>query len=135
MCRRDERFQDGPLAVRQVARVDWFHAAIFIEFHPDSHLEGDPIDGKGKREYESYRLVWTVSDGEHAGKEVATDTSTACGPKSNLYKACAWLFGKNPTSGELDLMPCVGKDYLLTMGNKPGKQWIEVVNAMLKPNQ
>jgi hypothetical protein len=44
--------------------------------------------------------------------------------------------GRNLNPGEpYDLMPCVGKQYLLTLGSKPGKQWIEVINAIIVPNQ
>ena len=96
----------------------------------------DPMTGKGGREYAAARFTWEITDGTYAGKMVFTDTPLATGPKSRFYAILSWLLGKNLPGGDAyDLSGCVGKKYLITMGSKAGKTWVEVTNAMLLPGQ
>jgi hypothetical protein len=98
--------------------------------------EPDPMTGKGGRQYDAIRFSWEVADGEYGGKVVSVDTPKATGTKSRFYCVGCWLLGRNPAAGErMNLNPCVGQKYLLTVGSKPGKSWMEVVNAMKLPNQ
>lgn len=103
--------------------------------------EADPMTDKGKRDYESIRFVWEITEGDHIGKAVNTETTMATGIKSRFYQVVCWLLGKNSGPGEAyDLTSCIGKKYLLTLGNKPGNKpgkspWVEVVNAMMLPGQ
>ncbi|MCE9561574.1 MAG: hypothetical protein K8U57_05925 [Planctomycetes bacterium] len=109
------------------------YQAVFktAEYLPEH--EGD-MEGKGKRQFPSVRFNWEISDGEHKGKLVNTETSTANSVKSRQYTVISWLLGRQPTA-EYDLSACVGKKYLVTVGNKPNKNWVEVTQAMLSPNQ
>jgi hypothetical protein len=104
------------------------------EYLPES--EGDPMTGKGARQYPKVKWKWEITEGEHAGKEVSADTGVSTGVKSGYYQKTCWVLGQNPKPGDkVDLTWYVGKQYLLTVGAKPGKTWVEVVNAMLMPGQ
>jgi hypothetical protein len=104
------------------------------EYLPET--EADPMTGKGGRQFAAIRFSWEITEGDYQGKIVNTETPTADGVKSRRYQVMSWLTGKNPSAGEaVSLATVVGKRYLLTLGSRNGKQWIEVTNAMLIPNQ
>jgi hypothetical protein len=92
------------------------------------------MTGKGGRQYAAIRWQWELSDGEHKGKLVNTETSTKNGPSSRQYQVLSWLLGQ-PPSGAYDLTGCLDKKYLLTLGSRAGKTWVEVSNAMKLPGQ
>jgi len=104
---------------------------VGIDYLPET--DGDPQTGKGARKYAAYRFKWEITEGEHQGKIVNTDTPVSQGIKSRYIQSCGWLL-PSLTNGS-DLSVCVGKLYLLTIGSRAGSTWLEVTNAMLLPNQ
>ena len=102
------------------------------EYLPEQ--EPDGMTGKGGRQFACVRYQWEIAEGDYKGKLVATDTPTANGVKSRQYQVISWLLAKSPSTN-FTLTGCVDKRYLLTLGSRSGKSWIEVTNAMLIPNQ
>lgn len=109
------------------------YTAKFLKAEYRPAVEADPMTGKGERKYDATRFSWEVLEGTEKGKIATCDTGTATGVKSRFYMVLSWLMGgKAPNPGEpYDLSSCIGKKYLITVGNKPQKQWVEVTHAIL----
>ena len=96
--------------------------------------EADAMTGKGGRKFAQVGWSWTIRGGEHDDRTVNRDTPANTKPGTQYYDVASWLLGKGPTPGQsVGLTPYIGKKYLITMGAKPGKTWVEVVNAMRLP--
>jgi hypothetical protein len=97
--------------------------------------EPNPMTGKGERKWPSVRFNWQLDDGRMAPRE----TPANYGSKSGYSQTVGWLLGRTLTPGEpFDLMACVGRRYLITVGpkmNKAGQPtgWTEVTACIPLP--
>lgn len=105
--------------------------------------EPDAMSGEGGRKWAKIAFKWRLTEdatnGEHKGKYAVRETPQSTGAKSSYVQVCGWVLGKPLTPKDaVKLKPCVGRKYLLTVGNKTDKNgnptnWTHVANAMLMP--
>lgn len=120
---------------------DGVYTAIFecAEYLPA--VEADPMTGDAGRKWPKVVFRWKVTDGPHAGAAAIRETPEGTTAKSSFVQVCGMVMGRQLTAGEpIDLLPCVGKRYLLTIGERTDKfgkatGWRHVTNTMLLPNQ
>jgi len=95
----------------------------------------DPMTGKGGRQWAAIKFRWQLDD----GREVARETPANTGQKSGYIQTVGWLLGRVPAANEtFTLKPCVGQQYLITVGPKVNKMgqptgWSEVTACILLP--
>ncbi len=99
--------------------------------------EGDPMTGKGGRQWPAVKFTWKLDDDRTTSRE----TPANYGAKSGYTATVGWLLGRTPAVGEsYDLAACVGKRYLITVGpklNKAGQPtgWTEVTACIPLPTK
>lgn len=101
--------------------------------------EPDPTTNRKGRLWASTLFKWQITDGEHKGRMATRETPAKETAKANFVQWAGIVMGK-PLSAQdaYDLMPFLGRQYLLTIANKTDKNgnpttWTHVVNAMLMP--
>jgi hypothetical protein len=113
-----------------------FEAADYLPEEPP-----DPMTGRGGRQWPKVVFRWRIAEGPEAGKEAIRETPVGTSSRVGYTQVCGWLVGKTLGVGDKGgLQECVGKRYLLTVGNRTTKEgvptaWTHVVNAMRLPGQ
>jgi hypothetical protein len=101
-------------------------------FHPKS--DGDPMSGKGRREYDGVQFQWEITDGPQKGRQVSRETSTNTGPTAYYPQVVGWLTGTPVAAGDRipDPNTMAGREYMITVAPKNAR-WNHVVSAIPLP--
>jgi hypothetical protein len=100
------------------------YEAEFVKGEYLPSQEPDPMTGAKGRQWASVRFTWRVAKGEHAGQFVARETSVptnGASTKTAFVAWCGYLLGRTLGPEGYDLSSCVGKRYLITVGEKRNK--------------
>ena len=113
------------------------YTAAFIGAEYLPAKDPDPMTGKGGQKFDDIKFTWEITKvGEHLGKKVSTKTPNSNGTTSRFTAVVSWLLGPQVAvaGGAFDLKPTVGKIFMITIGTRPNKKWVEVVIAIAMPD-
>jgi hypothetical protein len=111
----------------------------FVEAKYFPEQEADAMTGEGGRQWAKIVFKWEILEGEYKDKFAIRETPHSMGVKAAYVAVCGFVCGKQLTpKDEWDLVPFVGRKYLLTVSQKLKKDgtatnWNHVSNAMLVP--